>query len=249
MAAIWFGVLLLLTALGGYLWLPGWWRGTRTSNLPDRRQRVFLPGVLAVALLLLFGVAAGLVDKHSQPRWLAWAALVLLAAGVLVLVLLPLVAFLSAFDFAVPPWLRRGAPPRPVPAVAPVSPARPARKRSRREPPKPADGNGFLRITRPANAWRDFARKFIVEVDGGEVGRLRRGGDLRLELPAGIHTVRGVFGSASSPAIRVPLASGGTTLVKLRPSVGEATGKLLIEVAEPPVRRAARKRPGRRVTR
>jgi hypothetical protein len=219
------------------------------SSLPDRRQRVFVPGVLAVVFLLLFGIAAGLVDKHGHPRWLAWGALVLFVIGILLLVLLPLAAYRSAFDFLVPPWLRRGAPPRPVPEPAEDQPGASAnKKRRKREPPKPADGHSFLRIIRPANAWRDFTRKFTVEVDGDEVGRLRRGGFVQLELPAGIHTVRGVFGDASSPALRVPLGSGDTVRVNLLPSVGEKTGTLLIQFAEPPMRRT-RQRSRRKVSR
>jgi hypothetical protein len=219
MMAVWFGVLLLFTVFG-YVLLPGWWRGTRRSMLSDRRQRVFPAGLLAITFLLLFGLCAALVGEDGKPGWLFGTALGLLIAGVLLLVLLPLVAYLPALDFLVPPWLRRGAPPRPAPAPVVVTARRPA-KRSKR-PVEPDDGKGTIRILRPANAWRDFTRKYRVEVDGGEVGRLRRGGDVSVRVPAGAHTVRGVIDWTGSPAITVAVRPGQTTLVRLLPSDANA---------------------------
>ena len=246
MMAVLFGVLLLLTVLLGYPRLPGWWRGTRTSDLPDRRQRVFVPGLVAITFLMFFGLTVALLDQNGRPRWLFYTAMVLLVAGVLLLLMLPLVAYLKLFDFLVPPWLRRGAPPRPTPGPPVVAAAKPSQsQRTRRRPKKPtmADGNGLLRVTRPANEWRDFTRKYQVEVDGSEIGRLRRGGEVSVEVKAGTHAVRGVFDSTGSPSISVAVRAGETTVVRLRPGAANDDTPLRIEVADHP---ELRRRPSRR---
>jgi hypothetical protein len=36
--------------------------------------------------------------------------------------------------------------------------------------------------------WQDFARRYLILVDGREIGTLKRSGSLSVELPAGPHT-------------------------------------------------------------
>ncbi|WJY18106.1 hypothetical protein QQS45_10800 [Alteriqipengyuania flavescens] len=82
---------------------------------------------------------------------------------------------------------------------------------------------GILTIARQKKGWRDLLRAYCVEVDGEDVGKVRRGETFRVDLPAGSHSVRLKIDWCSSQTIEVDgeadtllhCAPGGTALTAL----------------------------------
>ena len=47
--------------------------------------------------------------------------------------------------------------------------------------------------------WQDFFRSYLILVDGGEIGTLKRSGSLSVDLPAGPHTGQARISWTGSP--------------------------------------------------
>ena len=77
--------------------------------------------------------------------------------------------------------------------------------------------SGRLVVHRPRGGWRDLLRAYVVEVDGVERARIRRGGRVELEAPAGDHLVRARIDWTGSPELPVRVPAGGTVEVEVTP--------------------------------
>jgi hypothetical protein len=81
--------------------------------------------------------------------------------------------------------------------------------------------NGAIRFERPREGWRDLTRAYKVELDGSEVGKLRRGGELTVHVAAGMHSARGAIDWTGSPALPVEVRAGEVTVVRILAGVGK----------------------------
>jgi hypothetical protein len=86
-----------------------------------------------------------------------------------------------------------------------------------------------MRFERSRAGWRDRSSTYRVELDDFEVGTLRHDTAFTLPVAAGTHTVRGAASFTGSPKIKVQVRDGETTVVRIRPAVGNP----LVQVAAP----------------
>ncbi|KAE8763606.1 hypothetical protein [Georgenia thermotolerans] len=80
-----------------------------------------------------------------------------------------------------------------------------------------APPSGRLVVHRPRGGWRDLLRAYVVEVDGVERGKVRRGERLELEVPAGDRRVRARIDWTGSPELPVRVPAGGAVEVEVTP--------------------------------
>ncbi|SDO22397.1 hypothetical protein [Geodermatophilus sp. DSM 45219] len=78
-------------------------------------------------------------------------------------------------------------------------------------------GSGALVVSRPAGWYQDRLRRYEVLVDGRVAGRLRRGEDLRLDVPAGRHSVQARIDWTGSPPVEVDVPPAGSVTVTVTP--------------------------------
>jgi hypothetical protein len=76
---------------------------------------------------------------------------------------------------------------------------------------------GMLVIERPKAASRDQWRSYLVIVDGVRRGKIRRGDTMRMELPPGIHHVKGEIDWGSSESLEIEVSENSTTRLRLEP--------------------------------
>ncbi|WP_432486244.1 hypothetical protein [Kineococcus esterisolvens] len=77
---------------------------------------------------------------------------------------------------------------------------------------------GWLLIKRPAGHYRDAVRSYRIEVDGRRCGKVRAGGQLRLTVPAGKHSVRARIDWSGSETCVVQLEEGATVELTAEPA-------------------------------
>lgn len=82
-------------------------------------------------------------------------------------------------------------------------------------------------IARRAGGYRDRLRSYIVEVDGGAVGEVAPGSEVRLDLPAGSHQVVARIDWTGSDPVEVTVVSGGSTVLRVEPTGASGIGTLL----------------------
>jgi hypothetical protein len=219
--------------------VPGWWRGSYNSGQSLGRQRTYLvQWVGCTSLMIGTVIASPLLEDADIADWLAWLALIFWCAGAVFIVLIPLVWHFKAFEFLVAPGLRRDVPDGPPdfgsgrPLGAAVAAAMNAPERAPAQMPAATgpDGSGELRFERPRAGRRDLLVAYRVEVDGGQVGTLRRGAEFTVPVAAGIHTVQGMVHFTGSPKLEVQVRAGETTVVRIKPMM---VGNPLVQVAAP----------------
>src|SRR4051812_8886184 len=84
-----------------------------------------------------------------------------------------------------------------------------------------------VRVRRTKGGWRDRGRAYRIEVDGAEVGRLRRGQELVVDVAPGEHRVCARIDWTGSEAISVQVAPGATASVAVSPKNGSSWRGLL----------------------
>lgn len=75
-------------------------------------------------------------------------------------------------------------------------------------------------LFRRTAGWRDLLRAYSIEVDGKQVGKVRRGEDLTVEVGPGTHRAQAAIDWARSPVCEVVTEVGGTTEVTVAPAGG-----------------------------
>ncbi len=66
--------------------------------------------------------------------------------------------------------------------------------------------------------WQDFVRAYTVVVDGAEVGSLRPGAELSVDVDDGPHTCRATISWTGSKEIVVPVRAGTEVRILVAPS-------------------------------
>lgn len=84
---------------------------------------------------------------------------------------------------------------------------------------------GFDLTVDRVNAFSFKARRFRVEVDGADVGLLRAGRNLHIELPEGRHEVRVHVGAAKSRTVTVEAGSVGSLSLVAKPADIDAAAR------------------------
>ena len=228
----------LLLCVLALIRLPGWWRGSYNSGRSLGRQRTYLVQWAGITFLMIGALIASLLPGADQITvGQAWLGLLPMIIGAVFLMLIPLVWNFGAFEFLVPPRLRRnvpGGPPdfgrgRPFAAAVAAAQNAPRRAPARQPAATGPNGGGTLRFERPRAGWRDRRGTYRVELDGGEVGTLRHGAEFTVPVAAGTHTVRGAISFTGSPKVKVRVRPGETTVVRFRPVAGNP----LVHVAAP----------------
>lgn len=77
-------------------------------------------------------------------------------------------------------------------------------------------------VKRAKGGWRDRARAYRIEVDRAEVGRLRRGQELTIQVSPGEHHVRAKIDWTGSEEISVAVAAGASASIVVWPKGGSA---------------------------
>jgi hypothetical protein len=228
-------VLLSLLAL---VRVPGWWRGSYNSGQSLGRQRTYLVQWVGITFIMLGVLFASLLPDGDQfAVWQVWVGRIPVIIGALFILLIPLVWNFAAFEFLVPPGLRRNVPGGP-PDFGSGHPLTAALEAQQNAPPRtpvgtpaatgPA-GSGTMRFERPRAGWRDRAGAYRVELDDLEVGTLPHDTAFTLPVAAGTHVVRGAISFTGSPKVEVQVRPGETTVVRIRPVAGNP----LVQVAAP----------------
>lgn len=81
-------------------------------------------------------------------------------------------------------------------------------------------------IIRRGTTWQDYVRAYKILVDGVEVGEVRRGGTLTLQVTEGQHTVQARISSTGSKKSLVSVPAGGEVLVTVSPSRSKGTTRI-----------------------
>ncbi|GAB3073582.1 hypothetical protein GCM10027053_43870 [Intrasporangium mesophilum] len=74
-----------------------------------------------------------------------------------------------------------------------------------------------LMIFRRNRTWQDMIRKYTIEVDGHDVGRISSGGTLSVAVSPGIHACRAKISWTGSPVISVKVLQGRPAVVWVTP--------------------------------
>jgi hypothetical protein len=221
--SVWVPALGLLLCLGALVRVPSWWRGDYRGGRSLGRQRTYLVQWAAITFLAIgLLIATLLPDGDALTKGEALIGLIPMAIGVLILLLMPLVWFFQAFEFLVAPGLRRGALAGQSDFGPPVGPPAAVREPVAAGPA----GVGTLRFERPRGGRRDWFLGYRIEIDGGQAGSLRRGGELTIPATAGSHTVRGAIQFTGSPTINIVVRAGETTTVRIRNGTGDPRGAI-----------------------
>jgi len=77
---------------------------------------------------------------------------------------------------------------------------------------------GRILIVRPRGIWRDIARQYSIKVDAEPVGRISRGSQLAVDVPAGSHRVQARIDWTGSPAIDVEVLEGSEVRLTVEPA-------------------------------
>ncbi|MEU4622111.1 hypothetical protein AB0G04_19375 [Actinoplanes sp. NPDC023801] len=230
--AIWYAdfgfwcVVIGLLVCGFYLTrIPAWWRGTWSASEVRWRNRAWLPMILALTSVFAGVIYTDIAEVDGLSTGSLGLARSLVLLGGALACALPLVAWLPAFDFAVPPHLRGGAPAaRVTPQVAPTGRRVPARRPDR--PKGSYAGSPAIRFYRPAVKFRDRFRAYRVEIDGEQVGELKYGGEILVETRAGQRTVRALIDWTGSEELSLDLVEGEAFSIRVEPSEGSTIGSL-----------------------
>jgi hypothetical protein len=218
--------------------VPSWWRGSYNSGQSLGRQRTYLVQWVGITFIMTGALFASLLPDGDQfTVWQAWFGLIPMIIGALFILLIPLVWIFAAFEFLVPPGLRRnvpGGPPdfgsgRPLAAALEAAQNGPPRAPAGQPAATGPHGSGTMRFERPRAGWRDRAGTYRVELDGLEVGTLRHNTAFTLPVAAGTHVVRGAISFTGSPKVKVRVRDGETTVVRIRPLAGNP----IVQIAAP----------------
>lgn len=74
-----------------------------------------------------------------------------------------------------------------------------------------------IQVFRPATRWRDRARKYEFLVDGTQHAKIAHGQTVRLDVPAGRHSVEAKLDWKKTPALELDIAEGETAEVRMAP--------------------------------
>jgi hypothetical protein len=77
---------------------------------------------------------------------------------------------------------------------------------------------GRILVDRPAGGTRDIFRRYNVKVDGVQVGKIRRGGQLSVEVTPGSHYVQARIDWVGSPVREVNVIDGTDVHLTVRPA-------------------------------
>ena len=66
--------------------------------------------------------------------------------------------------------------------------------------------------------WQDFARTYLIVVDGGEIGTLKRSGSLSIDLPVGPHTCQARISWTGSREQSIDVVADAETRVCVCPT-------------------------------
>lgn len=86
-----------------------------------------------------------------------------------------------------------------------------------------ATGASSIEISRPAGGYTDRARAYQVLVDGREVGKLRDGQRITVDVPPGRHEVFARIDWCLSPTVVLELAAGEKACLVCRPNASPMT--------------------------
>jgi hypothetical protein len=75
--------------------------------------------------------------------------------------------------------------------------------------------------------WQDFARSYLILVDGVEIGTLKRSGSLSIDLPEGPHTCQARISSTGSSEQSIDVLADAETRVRVSPRV--TTGSMSLD--------------------
>lgn len=73
-----------------------------------------------------------------------------------------------------------------------------------------------------AKGWQDRVRSYRIELDGADVGKLKAGRTLELEVPPGRHILQARISSTGSPPYEVVAAEGAAVALRVVPAEGDA---------------------------
>lgn len=169
----WCVVVVLAVCLWHLSQAPAWWRGDWRASRIRWRNRAWLPAMVALTAACLLTIMMFVVGEADLPIALTWLGRLLFVIGGLSLLAIPLLGWVPAFDFAVPPPDRTNVPPPPLNRAA-------RRAQARRSPPlkAPVPGRTAIRFHRPAVRFKDRFRAYRLEIDGEPVGEIRHGGEV-----------------------------------------------------------------------
>ncbi|WP_138756991.1 hypothetical protein [Modestobacter altitudinis] len=85
------------------------------------------------------------------------------------------------------------------------------------DPQSLAEGRGGIRVHRPAGYYVNAVRTYKILVDGEEVGSVRPGRSLDLQVEPGRHVVRGSLDWGGSQDLSVDVAAGETVMLAVLP--------------------------------
>jgi hypothetical protein len=227
----WSVVICLVISVAYLTRARAWWRGSWSASKVRWRSRGWLPMVLAFTSVFAGAIYLEIANFAGLPIGLLLPGLFLLLLGGVLFCSLPLVAWLSAFDFAVPPHLRSGAAavPAPVPAGANRAQRRASAKTSARPGRKPRgswSGPVTIRFYRPAVKFRDRFRAYRLEIDGEPVGEVRYGKEILVETRPGARTVRARIDWTGSEELTLDLVEGEAFSIRVEPSDGSTVESL-----------------------
>ncbi|GIF41489.1 hypothetical protein Axi01nite_58000 [Actinoplanes xinjiangensis] len=212
----WCATAILLYCLIRLTKVQAWWRGEWSSSRIRWRDRAWLMIVISVAMLMTTLMIIFPLDPDTAPPALLLLGRSLIILSAVLFLTVPLVGWVSALDFAVPPHLRTGAPPWTI------RPARPAGARPAPRLGPPVPGRTAIRFHRPAVRFKDRFRAYRLEIDGETVGEIRHGGEVTIVTTPGTRTVRALIDWMESPPLTVTVQPGRTVTVLVEP--GDVSG-------------------------
>jgi hypothetical protein len=207
---------------------PAWWNGTWSASEVRWRNRAWLPMILALTSVLTGVIFIDIAEVGGLSTGSLWLSRSLVLLGGALVCALPLVAWLPAVDFAVPPHLRSGAAPVAVPPQSNRAGRRATAQGPARQPKPTGSYSGpvAIRFHRPAVKFRDRFRAYRLEIDGEQVGELKYGGEILVETRAGQRTVRALIDWTGSEELILDLVEGEAFSIRVEPAEGSTLGSL-----------------------
>jgi hypothetical protein len=77
---------------------------------------------------------------------------------------------------------------------------------------------GRILVDRPAGGTHDIFRRYNIKVDGEQVGKIRRGGQVSVEVAPGSHYVQARIDWVGSPAREANVIDGTDVHLMVRPA-------------------------------
>lgn len=73
-------------------------------------------------------------------------------------------------------------------------------------------------VRRPAPLWRDGLRRYRIQVDGEEIGKVRGGDEVAVTVAPGRHSIRARIDWTGSPDVDVDVAAGEHVVLTVEPA-------------------------------